>query len=178
MLDLEGAQIGSLQWALTKLTPLSARRSKFGVGTWGLPAGCKGMSLRSSTMIKRTLGREGGWAVTQYWEAEKRKKDATPRHQRQDRRAEQTRMEGRSEGMGKYGAASGFESMGLLVMGSGNRISSRPWSRLIDDQMQGARSPLQGRKTNSLELMRLRHTTCKPRSWAILVATASSLASG
>ena len=57
MLEREGAQIGSLQCALIKLTPRAARRSKFGVGTNGLPSGRKGMSLRSSTMMNKTLGR-------------------------------------------------------------------------------------------------------------------------
>ena len=56
MLEREGAQIGSLQWALVKLTPLDARRSKLGVGTSGLPAGCSGISLRSSTMMNKTFG--------------------------------------------------------------------------------------------------------------------------
>lgn len=57
MLDLDGAQMGSLQCALVKLTPRAASRSKLGVGTRGLLAGCKGISFRSSTMMNRTFGR-------------------------------------------------------------------------------------------------------------------------
>src|SRR5688500_19327237 len=52
----DGLHIGAWQWALVKVTPRAARRSRFGVFACGCPPSGPTQSFRSSTAMKRTLG--------------------------------------------------------------------------------------------------------------------------
>ena len=56
MLAREGAQMGSLECALVKLTPLDAMRSMFGVARGRTAMGREGRLFRSSMIMKSTLG--------------------------------------------------------------------------------------------------------------------------
>src|SRR5688500_3763864 len=66
----DGLHAGAGQWARVKSMPRFARRSMFGVFACGCPPRQPTQSLRSSTAMKRTLGREPPVAAGSAAEAE------------------------------------------------------------------------------------------------------------